>query len=1251
MLSLLNNEEVMLPEELVQSEEIFREVLKKGIQESLNDTEKRHLMCFLPSSGKTEAENVDLLFFEETLNKVFEGSSNFKHGDPLKHAYLKLQSGLLTPKVVELQKKCLKLKERNYKLNQKEYYKNLLEEIILSRQRLLGRAYAGKPPLKRHPSDIFAMVKQRAKKKYKRILRDISRECGDNVTSSDEDDLLPQDNSFISEYELICMLGKHKKKRVLCQDHPELNTTNISLADLVMRCNGLKKSNLRHNNAGPNKINMSTPIHDKIIEKKKIKSKLAISHSTPPVSVVESLETKKVSKPIKCPPVIFPKMDSFFSLIGYIFDNAENKKCTLATIEEKIQRWQKYKSGDTCTWKTLYPSWVPFIPFAIEYMSGKGTASQLPEFTPLLLPDDNCWCWTGPDYTNNSIILPLCNHWMDTLGEAMAPNTNKECNKEKQDVDRTSYSVCPSSNEQKEEFRRQEKERFLKPYMPFVYTLHGYSSVAAPVKGVFKDSNFDTAKAREHAMLVSERPAYVTILSLVRDAVARLPNGEGTRAEVCLLLRDSQFLNPKATDSQVNNVVSGALDRLHAEKDPCVKFDPVRKVWLYLHRYRTVDELEKLHQASGAAVLAKKQLSSSKPKVLKMKKPEKEDKNCKVSNIKKDLFDNTLEEEINNSSESTVKSISETSINATNSFTKKKTAVKRKQINESSILKISKLDTCNMDTSNEFHSLFEDETLMATQSLMLSGEDDVFDDGVLSSNFLDLQQNDELITNSSFQSHQNLSAYNNNNSQKKEYEVPIYENRNILPENCNIVQDTNSPKHQVNIKKHFNESSVVSISTDLNKTAKHQNLKKKIIPEQLISGSNVDLQISPQHITQTIQKSVSESKDQVIINNTVPDNLVERQHVRVILNTNQINTECSRAITNANKETFQNLNQYLTSKIAQNKVVSSSLSNSSILHNTIVRANVAPFSQVIRSSGPFLEQIRVSKPLLTLQNQNNAITRLVVQSNNFSQTHAGGQKTTLKLIQVKGNNGSQVITSHPPNLQNVRTSKNDGNVHLLSLNQLISSNASQSKFTDRTVLSSVATGTCVPVASIQALLQSGQKSRFPSSHGDQPQFIVNHQNVQKNVNSRISSSLHGSSITVSNSVSNSLHGSPMSNASKILDKNMNTGKILNIETTLSKNASGKEVFTYFPGSVISRGIRPTMAPLKITLPRSGFNSPQSTNNSPIRISNVYSPRSPSFEKIVVSRNPNSVTPLRYPPPTEHLVNLKDCLKNSDQSLN
>ena len=50
-------------------------------------------------------------------------------------------------------------------------------------------------------------------------------------------------------------------------------------------------------------------------------------------------------------------------------------------------------------------------------------------------------------------------------------------------------------------------------------------------------------------MLVSERPPYVTILCIVRDAVARLPNGEGTRADVIIVFRffcfyiDNAFLS------------------------------------------------------------------------------------------------------------------------------------------------------------------------------------------------------------------------------------------------------------------------------------------------------------------------------------------------------------------------------------------------------------------------------------------------------------------------------------------------------------------------------------------------------------------------------------------------------------------------------------------------------------------------------------------------------------------------------------
>ena len=47
---------------------------------------------------------------------------------------------------------------------------------------------------------------------------------------------------------------------------------------------------------------------------------------------------------------------------------------------------------------------------------------------------------------------------------------------------------------------------------------------------------------KNHAMLVTDRPAGVTVLTLVRDAVSRLPNGEGTRPDIVELLRDSQYL-------------------------------------------------------------------------------------------------------------------------------------------------------------------------------------------------------------------------------------------------------------------------------------------------------------------------------------------------------------------------------------------------------------------------------------------------------------------------------------------------------------------------------------------------------------------------------------------------------------------------------------------------------------------------------------------------------------------------------------
>lgn len=79
--------------------------------------------------------------------------------------------------------------------------------------------------------------------------------------------------------------------------------------------------------------------------------------------------------------------------------------------------------------------------------------------------------------------------------------------------------------------------------------------------------------------------------------MARLPNGEGTRSDICELLKESQYLAPlpnTAAENNLNSVVSGALDRLHYENDPCVKYDTPRKLWIYLHRNRSEEEFGEL---------------------------------------------------------------------------------------------------------------------------------------------------------------------------------------------------------------------------------------------------------------------------------------------------------------------------------------------------------------------------------------------------------------------------------------------------------------------------------------------------------------------------------------------------------------------------------------------------------------------------------------------------------------------------------
>ncbi|KAK8994638.1 hypothetical protein V6N11_045713 [Hibiscus sabdariffa] len=155
---------------------------------------------------------------------------------------------------------------------------------------------------------------------------------------------------------------------------------------------------------------------------------------------------------------------------------------------------------------------------------------------------------------------------------------------------KTVATISRCSEEIRDYFRKEEAVRYFVPERAFSYTtLDGRKSTVAPLR---RCSGKPSSKGREHFMLKADRPPNITVLSLVRDAAARLPDRVGTRADICVLLRDSQYIVEEISDDQLNQVVSGALDRLHYELDPCVRFNAEKKLWFYLHGDREEDDFE-----------------------------------------------------------------------------------------------------------------------------------------------------------------------------------------------------------------------------------------------------------------------------------------------------------------------------------------------------------------------------------------------------------------------------------------------------------------------------------------------------------------------------------------------------------------------------------------------------------------------------------------------------------------------------------
>ena len=155
-----------------------------------------------------------------------------------------------------------------------------------------------------------------------------------------------------------------------------------------------------------------------------------------------------------------------------------------------------------------------FKPTAVHSLTPSLLTGGLENYVPFLDFKERAqqWKWIGDGRDSDPELAPLYHYWLQM--EAAGESSNRDGQATPPPRFRTDYVVKPSTEQEKAIFREQEKRRFDNPHKAFTYRLHGYEAVVGPVKGVYQKDPPTTMKAREHNLLVSDRPNFITILTL-----------------------------------------------------------------------------------------------------------------------------------------------------------------------------------------------------------------------------------------------------------------------------------------------------------------------------------------------------------------------------------------------------------------------------------------------------------------------------------------------------------------------------------------------------------------------------------------------------------------------------------------------------------------------------------------------------------------------------------------------------------------
>ncbi|XP_075976677.1 uncharacterized protein LOC142976945 isoform X2 [Anticarsia gemmatalis] len=729
-----------LPQELCEDYSVFKEFFSIKTWDALEDKHKEELSKYLPKFTENEEEEK-----EKTIKMLFNHEP-FHFTSPLDNFYNNLRQGNYRPDIAKMRKFLLKARAKQQRQKIKSYYAKLLPEVLLSRERVLAAVKAAPPgpvpnlpllPPKRSYKNNYKPIYLRAKQRYFEELAAIRSEVGGDesddenypegppeqsvrkrkqITSGQNTDgnvsgtLGGSDQSTLTSLECLKnILATHRTRRQHRENHPELNTTGITIDDIKQRValvNGAKKlmfggqktgSPLQKLRRGPKKDiqkqakqekpskkgkeeidnvesrpllpnikikceqeesdsesssfvdPVASPRSGKKVEHPEIKQEVDVKYPSnvpnlnfndpklesiikqEPIDNVLQMQNSRVNQPV---PIKLEDLDGidmmalpveladesgevvqevmstegdaeaapvdadslltetthacFLSLVRALFPARAAHRASKKQLRSRCAAVMRSPIAPLNTWYNLSDDWCAELDSALDFLAGE--RGQHPDdFVPYLqyLPETQMYQWIGAGRDCDAILGRLCERWLRAV-EPPPPASEPPPSRYP-----TSWSVRAPTEAELAEFRSQERRRFAAAAKPFTYIQHGYRAVVGPcARGA-------GGAGGGGGVLLAARPRHAALPALVRDALARLPNGEGTRHHVLTLLRMSQWIAP-CNEQTLLSALSSVLDRLlSAKRDPVVKYDQRTAVWTYLHRHRSEEDWLKITSGRG----------------------------------------------------------------------------------------------------------------------------------------------------------------------------------------------------------------------------------------------------------------------------------------------------------------------------------------------------------------------------------------------------------------------------------------------------------------------------------------------------------------------------------------------------------------------------------------------------------------------------------------------------------------------------